>query len=84
MTMNATNLFSLIGLTAPDARKWSLIRNFRNLLLNSCDWTQIADAPLTLEEKEAWSIYRQALRDIPENYLTPDEVIFPTAPDGGL
>lgn len=43
------------------------IRTKRNQLLSECDWTQLPDAPLTVEQKQAWSIYRQALRDFPEN-----------------
>jgi len=34
-------------------------------LLRSTDWTQMADAPLTVAEKLAWSAYRQALRELP-------------------
>jgi hypothetical protein len=32
-----------------------------------CDWTQLADADLTTEEKAAWTAYRQALRDMTDN-----------------
>ena len=67
----------------PDAwaeQRWEQIRLHRSFLLAKCDWTQLADAPLTLEEKQAWQAYRQALRDIPQNFLLPEEVAFPTEP----
>jgi len=60
---------------------WSLLKSYRNELLSRSDWTQLPDAVLTLEEKTAWQDYRQALRDIPQNYATPDDVIFPTPPN---
>lgn len=31
------------------------------------DWTQLADSPLTVEQKEQWRLYRQQLRDLPDN-----------------
>lgn len=46
---------------------WTEIRKLRNAHLTKCDWTQINDAPLTESQKAEWSIYRQALRDIPAN-----------------
>jgi len=36
----------------------------RNFLLTQTDWTQVSDNDLTQEEKNAWAVYRQALRDI--------------------
>ena len=40
----------------------SQLRAYRNNLLASCDWTQIADCTV---DKQAWATYRQALRDFP-------------------
>lgn len=59
---------------------WADIKAQRKVLFADCDWTQLADAPLTFTEKEAWADYRQLLRDIPQTYATPDEVIWPTEP----
>jgi hypothetical protein len=56
---------------------WETIRLDRNDKLNSSDYTQIPDFP---GDKEAWSIYRQQLRDIPSTFNKPDEVIWPTQP----
>lgn len=39
-------------------------RDKRNSLLTECDWTQIADVPLTADCKTAFAAYRQALRDV--------------------
>ena len=60
------------------ANQWEAIRVVRNRLLADCDWTQMPDVPLTEEQKEAWREYRQALRDIPQTFATPDEVVWPS------
>lgn len=57
------------------------VRAQRNSLLTFCDWTQLADAPLTTEQKQEWAEYRQALRDIPEQTGFPDAVVWPSAPE---
>lgn len=56
------------------------MRAQRNRILAACDWTQIADAKLTDEQRAAWSAYRQALRDVPEQPEFPWQVTWPTAP----
>lgn len=45
-------------------QQWSGVRADRNTRLAACDWTQLADAPLTNIQTAAWGEYRQALRDI--------------------
>ena len=57
---------------------WQTIRLDRNDRLNSSDHTQITDYP---GDKEAWSIYRQQLRDIPQTFTNPEEVVWPESPN---
>ena len=57
------------------------VRAQRNSLLTLCDWTQLPNAPLTAEQKQAWAEYRQALRDVPEQAGFPDAVIWPSTPE---
>lgn len=47
--------------------EWAVVRQKRNQLLQASDWTQLPDVPI--QTKEAWAIYRQALRDVT---LQPD------------
>lgn len=62
----------------PPPLTWDIIRIQRNFLLQQSDYTQLPDFP---EAKKAeWATYRQALRDIPQTYATPEEVIWPTKP----
>jgi hypothetical protein len=56
------------------------LRQKRNTLLASSDWTLLSDSPLSVEEKTVWLKYRQELRDITEGLDTIDKinaVIFP-------
>lgn len=53
------------------------IRQQRNLLLQQSDWTVAEDSPV---DKEAWKIYRQALRDLTENIVDPTNVTWPEQP----
>lgn len=63
-----------------ESRKQTLaaqIRAQRASLLASCDWTQLADAPVN---KAAWAEYRQALRDISKQEGFPETVEWPISP----
>jgi hypothetical protein len=59
---------------------WNDIRVKRDIKLSQCDWTLLADSPLTLEKKQEWTTYRQALRDVPEVFSDPMQVVWPTPP----
>lgn len=56
---------------------WATLRAERTRRLADCDWTQVIDAPA---DKLAWSIYRQALRDLPETTTDPTAPVWPVAP----
>lgn len=60
--------------------KEQAVRNERNLRLAYTDWTQLPDAPLTAEQKAAYSAYRQALRDVPAQSGFPDAIEWPEEP----
>ena len=59
---------------------WNELRESRNRRLLNCDWTQIADAPITEELRAEWTTYRRALRDLPANTEFPAYVDFPRFP----
>jgi len=56
---------------------WKRIRQERNKLLSETDWTQIPDCTVN---KQAWLDYRNALRNLPQNFNNPLEVVWPTKP----
>ena len=66
---------------------WEQMREYRNLLLADCDWTQGADVPDAIKSK--WQSYRQALRNLPsvstptlnaDGSLNQSSVTWPTQP----
>jgi hypothetical protein len=59
------------------------LRQKRNSLIASSDWTVLSDSPLSAELKTAWLEYRQDLRDITEGVNTVakvNAVVFPNKP----
>lgn len=62
---------------AIESGKASSVRSERNSRLASCDWTQLPDA---LVDASAWQLYRQALRDVPDQEGFPWGVEWPAQP----
>jgi len=59
-------------------RALNALREIRNEKLSETDWTQGADVPD--EIKNAYTSYRQALRDITNTYNNPRTVVWPDKP----
>lgn len=53
------------------------VRAERDRRLAACDWTMVADAPT---DKDAWSAYRQSLRELPTTFPVPGAVVWPEPP----
>lgn len=60
-----------------------LLRQRRTGLLQASDWTQVPDAPLSDEAREAWRLYRQELRNLPTSQpdATLETVEWPSPPE---
>jgi hypothetical protein len=56
------------------------LRTHRNAKLSITDWTRMDDNGLDEDDREIWSIYRQELRDITEQYSSLDDVVWPESP----
>jgi hypothetical protein len=59
------------------------IRVERKKLLDASDWTQMPDNNLTTEQRTAWTVYRQQLRDMPDTFAgvnSVDEIVWPVKP----
>jgi hypothetical protein len=52
------------------------VRAERNARIAECDWRVLPD----VLNGEAWRVYRQALRDVPEQAGFPADVVWPVAP----
>jgi hypothetical protein len=55
----------------------SRARAQRNLLLRLTDWTQANDCSLPTEAVSAWSEYRTALKNVPQQPGFPDNIVWP-------
>jgi hypothetical protein len=64
----------------PPAPTWEEIRAKRDVLLKDSDWSVAGDAT-PKPSKEAWLTYRQALRDLPEKFEKPEQVVWPKIPN---
>ena len=53
------------------------VRNQRDILLAETDWMALSDVTMS----NAWTVYRQALRDIPAQVGFPASVTWPTKPE---
>lgn len=62
-----------------DAYSLDDVRVQRDFLLAACDHTQLPDSPLSSEIRDAWAVYRQALRDLPGT-ASAAEITWPVAP----
>lgn len=56
---------------------WEATRAKRDAILLQSDWTQLPDS---IVDKTAWANYRTELRNIPQNFATPEDVIWPSRP----
>ena len=66
-----------------NAQALKLLRSQRAQFLAYSDWTQVPDSPLTADARTEWQLYRQKLRDLPNDYATItslEQVNFPSAP----
>jgi len=64
------------------AMQWDSIRSKRNILLQESDVFVVSDRweQMSSETKKAWSEYRKALRDLPQNVTNSFDVIWPIQP----
>lgn len=80
-----------VGVALADASVTAAaVRRRRTGLLGACDWTQLADVVLAwaaatdnataTARRDSWRVYRQALRDVPQQTGFPSSVTWPTPP----
>ena len=67
-----------IGWVIDDECAATEVRQDRDRRLAASDWTQLPDVPLA--NREAWAVYRQALRDVTEQVGFPFDVVWPASP----
>lgn len=82
-TLCFTNTTELVPLTEEEIRAQleADARAQRDSLIAETDWTQVLDAPISAECIEAFRVYRQALRDVPQQKNFPYDIIWPEKPE---
>jgi hypothetical protein len=58
---------------------WEEIREQRNKRLQETDWINMADVKKVVNKND-WVNYRQQLRDLPQTYTEPENVVWPEKP----
>ena len=58
---------------------WDDVRRYRDLALAETDWLAVKDRTMS----QTWKDYRQALRDLPQNYESANDAAdnWPTPPE---
>ena len=62
------------------SQKKNAVIQRRNNLLNDSDYLMMTDYPISDEKKQEIKVYRQALRDIPQQDGFPDNIVWPDKP----
>ena len=62
------------------ARNLSSLREERNRKLAECDWLIVMHKEKGTNIPTAWKTYRQALRDITNDYTSLNDVVWPEKP----
>lgn len=60
---------------------WFEMRRKRNFLLFDSDWSILPDSPLSDEKKEEWKLYRESLRNLPQNITDILSFTWPISPN---
>jgi hypothetical protein len=57
---------------------WDTFKAFRDIELSKTDWLALPD--VNISNKQQWLQYRQQIRDIPQEYNSPDQIVWPLKP----
>ena len=67
-----------------EGEKYNIFIEDRNLRLQASDWTQLPDVKASHDQSwnDAWTIYRQELRDLPTKVTDLHNIFYPVQPKG--
>jgi len=63
-----------------ESEEWAALRAERDRLLAASDWVVVKAQEAGEAVPAAWQAYRTALRDVPQNFASPADVVWPTKP----
>lgn len=74
--------YEVVAIPAPTTEELAAqARSQRDALIGATDYLMATDYPLTDEKRQELTVYRQALRDVPEQSGFPTEIVWPTKPE---
>lgn len=65
---------------AVQRQEWAPTRKLRDAALGACDYAAMPDYPLSEAQRGELDVYRQALRDIPDQGESQANVVWPVKP----
>jgi hypothetical protein len=79
-----SNLTNNRLITLSEGEKYNIFIEDRNLRLQASDWTQLPDVKASHDQSwnDAWSTYRQELRDLPTKVTDLHNIFYPVQPKG--
>lgn len=60
--------------------EWAPTRARRDAVLAESDYMAMPDYPITADQRKELEVYRKALRDIPDQGVSPEKVAWPIKP----
>lgn len=74
--------YEVVAVPAPTTEELAVqARSQRDALIAATDYLMATDYPLTDEKRQELTVYRQALRDVPEQSGFPTEIVWPGKPE---
>lgn len=74
--------YEVVAVPAPTTEELAAqARSQRDALIAATDYLMATDYPLTDEKRQELTVYRQALRDVPEQSGFPTQIVWPTKPE---
>lgn len=74
--------YEVVAVPAPTTEELAAqARSQRDALIAATDYLMATDYPLTDEKRQELTVYRQALRDVPEQLGFPTEITWPVKPE---
>lgn len=74
--------YEVVAVPAPTTEELAVqARSQRDSLIAATDYLMATDYPLTDEKRQELTVYRQALRDVPEQPGFPTEIVWPAKPE---
>lgn len=82
MIVDRGDYYEAVAVPAPTTEELAAqARSQRDALIAATDYLVASDYPLTDEKRQELTVYRQALRDVPEQPGFPTEIVWPVKPE---